>query len=123
MPASSVSGLLSTSAYFIAVLLLMVAVMSPVASLYRDASTDSAGALARGVADQIDAMSPGMTTEMDLASYPGTSASVVLSGSTVTATVNGFSSTQTVNWPLATASLESGHQYDLVMSGGVVTVE
>jgi hypothetical protein len=123
MPASSVSGLVSTSAYFIAVLLLMVVVMTPVAGLYRDASASSAGALARGVADQIDAMSPGMKTELELAAYPGTSASVALSGSTVTATVNGFSSTQTVDWPLAAASLESGHQYDLVISGGVVTVE
>lgn len=123
MPTSGVSGYLSTSAYFIAVLLLMVVVMNPVAEVYHGASADSAGALARGVAGQIDAMSPGMKTELEFASYPGTFASVALSGSSVTATVNGFSSTETVTWPLAATVLQSGHQYDLVVSGGVVTVE
>ncbi len=123
MPVSSVSGLLSTSSYFIAVLLLMVVVMSPVAEIYRGASTDSAAALARGVAGQIDSMSPGMTTELEFSSYPGTSVSVTLSGSSVIATVNGFSSTHTVTWPLGTAILQPGRQYDLVVSAGVITIE
>ena len=43
MPTSSVSGMLSTSAYFTAVFLLMVVVMAPVGEhVYRGASRTSA---------------------------------------------------------------------------------
>ncbi len=122
MPASSVEGLLSTSVYFIAVLLLMAVVMAPVASLYRGASTQAAQTLAKGVADQIDALSPGMETEIEFSSYLGTSVSVQFSGEAITATVNGFSSTVATHWSLVAASLDSGKQYDLTLNGGTVAV-
>jgi hypothetical protein len=121
MPASSVSGLLSTSAYFLAVMLLMALVMVPVASIYRASCEEAARTLAEGVASQIDALSPGMTIQVRFGAYPGTDVSIGLSGSTVTATVDGYSSSQTVGWPLATSHLSPGQSYALSLSGGVVS--
>jgi hypothetical protein len=122
MPASSMSGLLSTSVYFAAVMLLMAVVMSPVASLYGVASLDAAGALAKGVATQIDDLSPGMVTSVEFGSFPGTHASVYLTGTNVTADVNGFSATSRVDVPLSSATLSSGVAYDVSIVDGVVTV-
>lgn len=122
MPVSSVEGLLSTSVYFVAVLLLMVIVMVPVASLYTGASAQAARALAKGVAGQVDALSPGMETMVEFGSYPGMSVSVRFSDEAVTATVNGFSSTVATSWPLNGVLLEPGTQYDLALNGGVVMV-
>lgn len=122
MPVSSVEGLLSTSVYFVAVLLLMAVVTAPLASLYRGASAQAAETLAKGVAGQVDALSPGMETEVEFDSYPGASVSVQFSGAGVTATVNGFSFTVTAHWPLSAADLGSGRQYDVMLSDGVVTV-
>ncbi len=122
MPASSVSGLLSTSMYFAAVILLMVVIMSPVASLYRLASLDSANAFARGVASQVDDLSPGMVTSVEFESSPGTAVSVSFAGSSVTATVNGFSATMNVDLPLSTATLDSGVTYDISLVDGEVSV-
>jgi hypothetical protein len=122
MPTSSVSGVLSTSVYFVAVFLLMLVVMVPSADLYRGSSQEAAGQLAHGLATQVDALSPGMRTAIEFGSTPGMDVSVHLSGTNVTATVNGFSATQQAAWQLATASLSPGEEYVLTLSGGVVTL-
>jgi len=122
MPISSVSGILSTSVYFVAVFLLMLVVMVPAADLYRGASQLAAGQLARGLADQVDALSPGMKTAIEFGSLPGMDVAVYLSGTNVTATVNGFSATQEAAWQLATASLSPGEEYVATLNGGVVTL-
>jgi hypothetical protein len=120
MPTSSVSGMLSTSAYFAAVFLLMAVVMGPVANLSRGVSLEAAGHLAQGIATQVDNLSPGMKTMIEFGSYPGMDASVTFSGSNVTAIVNGFSATQRVDVQLASCKLEPGKDYQVLMNGGVV---
>jgi len=122
MPVSSVSGLLSTSVYFGALFLLMVVVMVPGLSLYSDASQTAARTLATGVADQVDAMSPGMTTDIEFGSFPATWVAVFFSGTTVAASVNGFTSTAQVVWPLSASRLVPGQHYLLTIEGGTVAV-
>lgn len=122
MPVSSISGVISTSAYFTAVFLLMLVVMSPVASLYKAASLESAGTLAGGIATQVDDLSPGMVTSIEFGSYPGTGASVSFAGTDVTATVNGYSSSVAVDLPLSTCSLHPGVRYSVSLVNGVVAV-
>ena len=121
MPASSISGLLSTSVYFAAVLLLMAVVMAPGLNLYRDASQKAAATLVGGVAQEVDALVPGMTSDLEFQSYPAMTASVTFSGNNVTATVDGFSSSLPVNWPLAASTLLPGHHYRLSVIDGVVS--
>jgi hypothetical protein len=123
MPVSSVSGLISTSAYFAAVLLLMVVLIAPAGDAYHDASERAASVLAGGIAQQIDALSPGMKTDLEIGSFPGITVSVTFSASVVTATVDGASATQSVLWTLPPASLSPGHQYTLGLNGGLVIVE
>jgi hypothetical protein len=122
MPTSSISGIVSTSVYFAAVLLLMVAVMAPAVTLYRGSSLEAAARLAHGIAAQIDDLSPGMRSAIEFGSYPGMEVAVTLSGANVTATVNGLSATQAVNKQLVTSTLMPGEVYEVVLAGGVVTV-
>jgi hypothetical protein len=123
MPASSVSGVISTSLYFAAMFLLMAVVLGPVVSLYRDSSVAAATHLDQGIAAQIDGLSPGMKTEVEFGSFPGTSISVSFAGDNVTATVNGYSVSETVAWSLASQQLGPGKGYDVYLVGGVVQVE
>jgi len=122
MPVSSFSGLFSTSVYFGALFLLMMVLMLPGLNLYRDAGQTAARALATGVADQVDAMSPGITTDIEFGQFPATSAQVTFSGTTVSASVDGFTSNVRVVWPLSDSRLIPGHHYELTMQGGVVSV-
>jgi hypothetical protein len=122
MPTSSVSGIISTSVYFAAVLLLMAAVMAPAVTLYRDASLEAAGRLAHGIAAQVDDLSPGMKSAIEFGSYPGMDVAVTFSGANVTATVNGLSATQAVNKQLTTARLAPGEVYEILLVGSVVNI-
>jgi hypothetical protein len=122
MPVSSVSGMLSTSFYFVAVLLLMVVIMGPALSVYSGASLEAAGRIDRAVAVQVDDLAPGMRTVVEFGSYPGMVVSVKFSGDNVTSTVNGFSATESVGWQLATCTLGPGERYEFQLSGGVVTL-
>ena len=59
-----------------------------------------------------------MKTAIEFGSYPGMDRSVAFSRADVTATVNGFSSTQEVSWQLANCSLRPGEEYELRSMGG-----
>jgi len=122
MPTSSISGLFSTSAYIFALMLLMVAVMTPALALYRDANVEAAGRLAQGLAGQLDDLSPGMKTVVEFGSSPGVDVAVTFSAAGVTATVDGFSATRPVGWPLASSTLVPGVDYEILLAGGVVTI-
>ena len=122
MPVSSVSGALSTSVYFVALFLLLGALIPPVKAAFHDADSAAAVHLAQGISEQIDALSPGMTTTMKFSSFPGVTSSVVLSGTNVTATVDGVSASERVDWRLPSISLSTDMGYELTLDGDVVSV-
>lgn len=122
MPASSVSGLLSTSVYFISMLLLLALLVGPAANLYTGASLQAAKHLADGIAAEVNDLVPGMTTKVGFDPSLGTRESVSLSGTLVTATVNGQSAAAALDWPAVNASLVAGTPYIVYLADGVVQV-
>jgi hypothetical protein len=122
MPVSSVSEQLSTALYFSSVFILMIVAMMPVTSLYRDSNQLAAQRLASGIATQVGALVPGMTSEIEFGSSPGMNVSVRLSGSEVVATVNGLTSASSTSWRMDSVVLSPYRQYSIQLSGGVVIV-
>jgi hypothetical protein len=122
MPVSGVSGTVSTSVYFVSMLLLLGILVPATKGAYGDATSRSASQLAGALADQIDALSPGMTSEISFSSFPGVSASVVLSGRSVTATVDGSSASAPVALELPTTTLTPDTRYVVSVRGGALVV-
>ncbi|MDA4114326.1 MAG: hypothetical protein OK474_09790 [Thaumarchaeota archaeon] len=120
MPVSSVSGTLSTSVYFVSLFLLLGVLIPPVKTAFHDADLAAATHLAEGISEQIDALSPGMTTVLKFGSFPGVSASVALSGTNVSASVDGVSASETVVWQLPSLVLSVDQGYAVALKGGVV---
>jgi hypothetical protein len=118
MPASSISGALSTSVYFIAMFLLLGMLVPPIRAAYQDSDLAAAGHLAEGTAEQIDDLSPGMTSVLEFGSFPGVTTSVVLSGDAVTATVGGASASAPVVCLLPGSVLSADVAYTVVLEGG-----
>jgi hypothetical protein len=129
MPVNSLSGSLSTAVYFASLFLLLFALAGPVRGAYQDANQRAAQQVAAGVATQLDDMSPGMVSSLSLRSLPGVSVSVSLSGSEVTAIVDGVSATAGVRWEMQDVTLTAGHVYTVSVGGtgggyeGVLEVE
>jgi hypothetical protein len=122
MPVSSLSGALSTAVYFASMFLLLGILIPPVKTVYEDADMAAARHIAEGIAGQIDALSPGMSSVVWFASVPGSSASVVLSGGSVTATVGGESASEPVRWGLPGVSLSTDLDYEVTLNGGALEV-
>lgn len=122
MPASAVSGIFTTSIYFISLLMLLALLLNPVIAAYRLASLQAATHLASGVATELNDLTPGMTTSVEFDSYPGTSEQVSLSGTLVTAEVNGQTATAELGVPAANSTLLPGTLYEVYLSGGVAQV-
>lgn len=122
MPVSSVSGALSTSIYFASLFLLLGLLLSPTRATYADASAASARHLAGALAEQIDDLSPGMSSIIEFGSSPGVKTSVTLSGMNVTVDVGGTSATARTVWLLQESSLSSGRSYEVTLAGDEVSV-
>jgi hypothetical protein len=122
MPVSSVSEQISTALYFSSVFILMIVAMVPVTNLYRDSNQLAADRLASGIAAQVGALVPGMTSELEFGSYPGMNVSVRLSGSEVIASVNGLTSASPTSWLMDSIVLSPYRHYSILLSGGVVSV-
>jgi hypothetical protein len=115
MPVNSLSGSLSTSVYFASMFLLLFVIAAPVGTAFRDANQRAAQELASGIATQIDDLSPGMQSSLILRSSPGISVSVSLSGSSVTAVVDGQSASAQVRWDIAQSTLVGGRIYTVAL--------
>jgi hypothetical protein len=122
MPVSSISGTLSTSVYFVSMFLLLGVLIPPVKAAFHDADLAAATHLAEGISEQIDALSPGMTTVLKFGSFPGVATSVALSGTNVSATVDGVSASERVVWQLPSLVLSADRGYVVALNGGVVGV-
>jgi hypothetical protein len=122
MPVSSVSGTLSTSVYFVSLFLLLGVMIPSVKTAFHDADLVAATHLAEGVSEQIDALSPGMTTIIRFGSFPGVSTSVTLSGTNVSASVDGVSASERVVWRLPSLVLSADHGYAVALDGVVVSL-
>ncbi len=122
MPVSGVSGALSTSIYFVSLFLLLATLIPPTRAAYDDADLAAARHLAGALAQQIDDLSPGMTSALKFGSSPGVSTSVLLSGRNVTATVGGSSATAGVVWQLPTSLLSADDTYVVSLDGGALEV-
>ena len=122
MPASSVSGALSTSVYFVSLFLLLGVLVPPVRTVYQDADLSAARHLAEGIAAQIDNLSPGMTSILRFDSFPGVSTSVALSGASVTVAVDGSSVSQRVTWQLPDTALSADREYVVTLDGGELEI-
>lgn len=121
MPVSSVSGVVSTSTYVVSMALLLALLAPSLRAASSGADAAAAAHLSQAIASQIDDLSPGMSTTLRFGSSPGAPASVTLSGSSVTATVGGQSSTRAVAWALPDSVLSSGRDYVVSLNGaGVV---
>jgi hypothetical protein len=116
MPVSSVSGALSTSIYFASLFLLLGVLLPPTRSAYDDACAESARHLAGSIADQIDELSPGMTSALQFGSFPGAATTVTLAGVNVTVDVGGASATVSTVWQLQRASLSPGRSYEVTLT-------
>jgi type II secretory pathway pseudopilin PulG len=111
----------SNSTYIVSMALLLALLAPTLRAASSSADASAAAHLSGGIAEQIDDLSPGMSTALSFDSSLGAVASVTLSGSTVTATVGGQSATRTVTWLLPTSVLSSGHEYVVSLDGaGVV---
>ncbi len=122
MPVSSLSGALSTAVYFASMLLLLGVMVPPVRTASGDADLAAARHLAVSIAGQIDGLSPGMTSVLKFSSFPGVSASVALSGFSVTATVDGVSASDAVTWAVPTLALSADHGYVVQVAGGALVL-
>jgi hypothetical protein len=122
MPVSSVTGSISTAVYFASLFLLLGVLIPPVKTSFHDADLAAATHLAQSIGEEIDALSPGMTTVLKYGSFPGVATSVVLSGNNVTATVDGVSASEEVAWALPSLTLSADTGYDVTVEGGAITV-
>jgi hypothetical protein len=122
MPVSSITGSLSTAIYFASLLLLLGVLIPPVRASFHDADLAAATHLDQGIAEQIDALSPGMTTVLKFGSFPGVATSVVLSGKNVTVTVDGVSASEVVAWALPSLTLSTDTGYVVTLAAGEVTL-
>ncbi len=122
MPTIAVSSRLSDAVYLVAIIGLSILLARPVYLVLAASQERGAQAVASGLGEMIDSMSPGTTLVTRLETYPGVQLSVTLSGTTVAASFGKTTATSPVRWELPHATLSPGETYSFTLKGGEVSV-
>ncbi|MDA4117469.1 MAG: hypothetical protein OK455_03910 [Thaumarchaeota archaeon] len=122
MPTTAVSSLISDAVYLISIVVLSVFLARPVYLVYGAAQTRGADMVASGVGTMLDSISPGTSVITSFESYPGVQLSVVLSGTSVTASFGKSAATFHERWPLQNVVLTPGESYNFSFRGGEIVV-
>jgi hypothetical protein len=122
LPAVAVTSQLSQAIYFASIIGLAVLLSRPVYIVYSASQERSAQAVAYGLQEMVDSMSPGATVVSSLQSYPGVQLSVALGGETISASFGNTTATAQVRWVLQPATLRAGETYTFTLNGGQVAV-
>jgi len=120
MPTVAVSSQISEAVYLASIIGLSVLLARPVYLVYSASQERGAQVVAAGLGEMIDSMSPGTSLVTSLQSYPGVQLTVVLGGTTVSASFGNSSASAQVRWELPRATLHPGELYNFTLQGGWV---
>jgi len=122
VPATAVTSQLEDALYLASILLLSLLLARPIYGLYGAAQTRGAEAVATGVADMIDSLTPGGSATLSLEVEVGVTYSVDLSGHAVAVSFGGSTAASQVDATLPTATLTPGNSYRFVDTGGRISL-
>ena len=122
MPANAVSSRISDAVYLVSIVGLSILLARPVYLVYAASQERGAEIVASGLSNMIDSMSPGTSVVTTLENYPGVKLSVVLDGTTVSASFGKSAASAHVIWQLPHLTLSAGRAYNFTLEGGRIVV-
>ena len=108
--------------YFASLIGLSLLLARPVYLVYSGSQERSAQAIAFGLAETIDSLSPGMSVLVMLSSYPAVGLSAALAGNTVTASFGETTATANVVYALPHTPIAAGTVYNFTLVSGLIEV-
>jgi hypothetical protein len=108
--------------YLASIIGLLLLLARPVYLVFSASEQRGAESVAQGISNVVDSLTQGSSVVCTLPAYPGVSLSVDLSGSAVSAYVDGNRASTSVRWPINPMTMEAGESYSFTLEDGHVLV-